>query len=231
MLNVNPMKRKLTILFLLLTNLAFSQEKHWTLNDCIKHALKNNLSLASSKLELEASLSAKKHAKYKHLPTLNAYGTHGYNWGQSIDPFTNEFATDRVRSNNFYLSSTWTLFAGFEQYHITQKLKNRTVSQQYNLEVQQRNLKIDVSAQYLQILVNHYQVEIADEQIKYTKEELKRGKILVKLQEKTNYDLYQIEAQIALDSLSLTKARNELLNAQFAYEFKSLILGYYEKEE
>lgn len=204
------MKIKLIILLLSVSLFTSSQEKQWTLADCISYALENNLSLESSKLDLSMSEVSEKYAKYKHLPTLNAYGTHGYNWGQSIDPFTNEFATDRVRSNNLYLHSSWTLFSGFEQYHISKKSKDERQYQQYNFEVQQRNLKIDVTAQFLQVLLNHYQWKIAQEQLEYTQKELEKGKKLVALEEKTKHDLYQIEAQVALDSLTVTQSANEL---------------------
>ncbi len=205
------MKTKLTILFIFTSILAYSQEqKQWTLEDCINYALENNLSLETSKLDLAISEISQKYSKYSHLPTLNATGTHGYNWGQSIDPFTNEFATDRVRSNNLYLSSSWTLFSGFERYHMSKKAKNEVQYNQYNLEIQKRNLKIDVTAHFLQVLMNHYQWKVTQEQLQYTQKEYEKGKKLVEFEEKTIHDLYQIEAQIALDSLTVTKAINEL---------------------
>ncbi|MBK9627660.1 MAG: hypothetical protein IPO56_08130 [Flavobacteriales bacterium] len=57
----------------------------------------------------------KQGAQWGFLPNLNAAATHGYNWGQTIDRYTNTFATDRVRTNNFYLGSDWMLFGGLSQ--------------------------------------------------------------------------------------------------------------------
>ncbi len=200
----------ITIIIFFSSHLLHSQEKQWTLEDCIDYALENNLSLEASKLDLALSETSQKYVKYRYLPILNTAGTHGYNLGQSIDPFTNEFATDRVRSNNLYLSSSWTLFSGFERYYISKKANHELQYQQFNYEVKKRNLRIDVTAQFLQVLLNHYQSEVVQEQLKYTQKERERCLKLVELQEKTKYDLYQIEAQVASDSLIVTKASNEL---------------------
>ena len=48
------------------------------------------------------------------LPSLNSSVSHAYNFGRTIDPYTNTFTVDRVRNNNIGLSSSVTLFAGFQ---------------------------------------------------------------------------------------------------------------------
>jgi len=189
--------------------IGFGQQQ-WTLDQCIDHAVNNNLSLKTTLLNISQSEITKQQAIKNHLPSLNAAGTHGYNWGQSIDPFTNQFATERVRTNNLYVSSNWILFNGLQNYHLTQKAKTEIAYQKYNQEVQQRNLKIDVTAHYLQVLLNHRKLLNAQEQIAYTKSLLKRTQELVDAEQLAEYALLEIESQLALDSLAITQNSNEL---------------------
>ena len=55
-------------------------------------------------------------AKGAFLPNLNASSSFGVNIGQTIDPFTNQFATDAIQSSNVGLSSGLTLFNGFQNH-------------------------------------------------------------------------------------------------------------------
>ena len=84
----------------------------WTLERCLEHAFEHNLQLKQSQLGLRQSEIATLTAKGAFLPNLNASSSFGVNIGQTIDPFTNQFATDAVQSSNVGLSSGVTLFNG-----------------------------------------------------------------------------------------------------------------------
>ncbi|MBP7513615.1 MAG: TolC family protein, partial [Flavobacteriales bacterium] len=96
----------------LLIGLALQAQQKWTLQQCLQRAEEKNLTVRNA--ELSADLADRVHdqAFWSFLPNLNAGGTHGYNYGRVIDRFTNTFATDRVRTNNFWLSSNLTLYQG-----------------------------------------------------------------------------------------------------------------------
>ena len=90
-----------------------AQEKVWTLEDCITYALENNIQIQQNQLSQKLADYDYKQAKYNILPDLNGFASHGYNFGQTIDPFTNQFANTQVQSNSFSISSSVTLFNGF----------------------------------------------------------------------------------------------------------------------
>jgi outer membrane protein len=202
---------RLTILFfwLLLALSSFSQE-NWTLEKCIDHALKNNLNIKESQLDVDLSKASLNKTTFNYLPTLNGNASHGYNWGQQIDPFTNTFATEQVRSNNFYLSSSVTLFSGLQNYHTKQQAKTDYKTQQYNIEIQQRNLKIDVTAAYLQVVLNQEILSTFQEQLKLTTQQKERTELLIEANRKTNSELLEVEAQLSLNELNVTKAENDI---------------------
>ncbi len=93
---------------------ASSQEKEWTLEDCINYALDSNINIKKQVLMVESQKAQLLQDYLIMLPDLNAGATHGYNWGQTIDRYTNQFATTRVQSNNFYLGTHIESFPGIK---------------------------------------------------------------------------------------------------------------------
>src|SRR5690349_19030704 len=87
--------------------------KVWTLKECIDYALANNLDVQRSELNVESSDIDKTLAKMAMIPSLNASLSNNYNWGRSINPVTNEFTTQQIRSLSPNVNSSVTLFNGF----------------------------------------------------------------------------------------------------------------------
>ena len=85
----------------------------YSLNKCLEIALENNISLSQGELNVQQNELGLIQSKANLLPSLNGSASHGYNWGQTIDPFTNQFATNRIQSNSFGLNTGVTIFNGF----------------------------------------------------------------------------------------------------------------------
>lgn len=85
------------LFFGLLTNFT-AQNKVWTLEECIQYALENNLQIQQNELSQKLADYDLKQAKYNVLPDVNGFISHAYNFGQTIDPFTNQFANTQVLS-------------------------------------------------------------------------------------------------------------------------------------
>ena len=81
---------------------SFAQEKKWTLKECINHAIKNNISIKQSELDLQTTAISKKDAFGNFLPTLNASGSHSWNIGlnQNITTGLLENQTTQFTSAN-----------------------------------------------------------------------------------------------------------------------------------
>src|SRR5687768_11988122 len=100
---------------------AFSQQADttagnaiWTLRECVDYALANNLQVKRSELDVELSNIDKRQSRLAMLPSANAQGSYGYNWGRGIDPVTNQFvSSQRNGFTSLGASSGVTLFNGF----------------------------------------------------------------------------------------------------------------------
>jgi outer membrane protein len=88
-----------------------------SLEQCIDQAWNNNLQLRQSLLQVKQNEVNLLQSKAQGLPSLNASANHTYNTGRRIDPFTNQFADQRVLSQNFSLSSGVNLFAGLSNWN------------------------------------------------------------------------------------------------------------------
>jgi len=114
------MKRKSVVLLLmagLLASFSYAQQA-WTLEQCINHAFTNNIQIKQQMLMVESAKADLLQSKMDLLPGITGNASHSYNYGQTIDRYTNQFATSRVQSNNFYLQSGVTLFNGFQKMNL-----------------------------------------------------------------------------------------------------------------
>ena len=106
-MRVSPYLARTAALVALIVMLAAGSataQKIWTLEDCVNYALENNLDINKQLLVVESNKDQVLQSGLNMLPNLNAGGTNIWNFGQTIDLYTNTFANSTVRSNNFYIS-------------------------------------------------------------------------------------------------------------------------------
>lgn len=191
-------------------NLNAQETKIWTLEECINYALDHNVNIKKQYLNVNYQEEILNQSKLGILPNVNAFASHGYNWGQRVDPFTNEFATDRVRSNNLYLQGDVNLFSGMQQLNTIKKNKILLDKAQYDSDAYKDDISISVATEYLQTLYYLEFVTIAKNQIEITNLQVERTRKLVDAGTLAKGDLLTIEAQQASEELSLVEAENNL---------------------
>ncbi len=199
----------LLILFLLSISFAKAQEV-WTLEKCVEYALTNNIQVKQQLLMVKNDQALLQQDKLSLVPSLNGGASHGYNWGKTVDRFTNEFATDRVQSNNFYLSSNVTLFQGFQKINQIKQRKVDLEATRFDTDKFMDDLALNIATGYLQILFYSELAKTSDNQLKATQLQADRLKKLVDAGALAQGDYYTIEAQRALENSQLVGALNNL---------------------
>jgi len=203
--------RTLMFTFVLFSFLAASsQEKEWTLEDCINYALDNNIDIKKQLLSVENQEARLLQSKLGMLPSLNAGATHGYNWGNTVDRYTNQFATTRVQSDNFYLGTQFNLFQGLQQINTMNQSKLDWLATQYDLDLMMDNISIAVAGFYLDILFNQELLAVARGQIAVTNQQVSRMEKMVQAGTLARGDLLNIQAQAATEELLVIEAENRL---------------------
>ncbi len=200
----------LTVFIFISLNLNAQETKIWSLEDCINYALDHNVNVKKQSLNINYQEDVLMQSKLGLLPNVNGYASHGYNWGKRIDPFTNEFATDRVRSNNFYLQGDLNLFNGLQQVNTIKKNMLTLLAARYDVDYYRDEISINVATQYLQTLYSMDNVAIAQNQLDITKQQVERTRKLVDAGTLAKGDLLTIEAQEATEELALVNSQNDL---------------------
>ena len=208
------MKRKILSLgfILLMSPLAlFSQQKAWTLEECIAHALQNNIQIKQQEIMTEYQVTALEQSKLKLLPTLNGSASHNYAFGRALDETTYEFTeNETVQSNNFYAGSNVTLFSGLVNYNTIQKNKYQVLASEQDLEQFRDNISLNVALAYLQILLNQELVSATEAQVELTRQQIDRTGKMVDAGSLARGNLLDIEAQAAREELQLVNLQNQL---------------------
>ncbi|MEI8004830.1 MAG: TolC family protein [Bacteroidota bacterium] len=196
--------------FLLLFTSNAMPQKVWTLEDCINYALENNLDIQKQVQTVESYKANLTQSALGLLPNLNANGTNFWNFGQTIDQYTNTFATTTVRSNNFYISSNMVLFNGLQKLNTVKQSQIMVLAGKYDLDVLKNNISLSVAGYYLDILFNSELLDVAKQQLEITRLQVGRIQKMVDAGSSARGDLLNIQAQRAAEELTQVQAANTL---------------------
>ncbi|TXC75631.1 TolC family protein [Luteibaculum oceani] len=199
-----------SLVFIALAASVFGQDNKWSLQECIDYAMKNNIAIKTSELQTQISEYSKTQAKLDLLPSLNASGTHGYNWGQTIDPFTNQFATRRVRTNSVGISSQVTLFGGFQKLNQIKKSEYDYKAAKASADQQKNDVALSIANFYVNVLFAQDLLEIAENQLEISQLQKDRIKKLVEVGQLPKSNLLDAESQLALDEATMVQRENDL---------------------
>ena len=147
-----------------------AQEKKWTLQECVMHALENNISVKQALINWETAKVDKLEAVGNFLPTLNGSASYNVNTGANVNPTTNQFENSTFKSFSASANSQINLFSGFSNWKKLQRAKLNNIAYQYRLDKMKDDVALNVANSYLQILLQKEQVKVLENQILLTKE-------------------------------------------------------------
>lgn len=189
---------------------AARAQEVWGLARCVDHALTNNISLRQADLTVQQSQIALIQSEYNRHPNLVGGASANLNLGRSVNPFTNQFESNTILSNNFFLQSNATLYAGGRLNNTIAQNKVNVEAAEKDREQRGQDLALNVATAYLQVLFNIETLESAKIQLATTQEQLARTRKLVAAGTLPQANIAQIEAQIATEELSVVNATNNV---------------------
>jgi outer membrane protein len=198
------------ILFLALvvSNIAIAQEA-WTLQQCIDQALKNNIQIKQSSLNNDLNKVSVTQNTASMFPSINGSATQDYFFGRSIDPYTNVYTNQQIRSNSFSLSGSIPLFGAFQLQNNLKESKLNYLSSQNDLKKIQNDISLNVMNLFLQVLYNEEILKITDAQMKASEVERNRMKRMFELGSSSKGNYLEFESQYANDELKYIQAQAE----------------------
>ena len=188
----------------------FAQQKVWTLEECVRHAIENNIQIKQQVIQTEVRKNSLELAKLKLLPTINGSASHDYSFGRALDQNTYQFYNQTLMSDYFYLGGSTPVFTGLQNYNSIQKNKYDVLASQEDLKYISDNVSLNVALAYLQVLLNRELVAASESQLSITKQQIEKTRKLVDAGSVAKGNLLQIEAQAAQEELSLINMQNQV---------------------
>lgn len=197
------------ILFLLFSWANYAQSKKWSLEECVDYAMKNNISIKQTELEIKSAAVDKKAAFGSFLPTVNASASHSWNIGLSqgvsglLENQTNQFTSAGISSNV-------DIYNGLQNQNRLRRANLSIVAAQYQLDKMKDDISLNIANAYLQILFNKENVKVQKEQLSNNEKQQVRTTELVNTGVVARGDLLDIKATVASDKQRLVAAENAL---------------------
>ncbi|PCJ97906.1 MAG: transporter [Flavobacteriaceae bacterium] len=206
------MKLKLTaLLSLLIIGIGTSQQKKWTLQECVAYAVDNNLTIEQFELDLEYTKIDQSDAMGNFLPNLNGQMSTSGSTGLILDPTTNGFITGTIYSASSNVTSSVNLFNGLRNVHRLNRAKLSALASQYRLDDLKDDIRLNVATAYLLILSNKESLKVFNAQYAVTEQDMQKTKELVESGVVPRGDLLEIEATAANQEQQIVNAESSVL--------------------
>lgn len=209
-LNIKQMKYNPILILLFISVSSFTQEKKWTLIECVNYALENNISIQQSELDLNLADIEKSQAISSFLPNLNANSSYNINTGANINPATNQFENATFRSASGGASSGVNIFSGLQNWKNLQRARLNKLATTYQLDKMKDDISLFVANSFLQIIANKERLKVLQDQNGITKENIKNTEALVNSGVLPEGDLLEIKATDATQLQQIIQAENTL---------------------
>jgi outer membrane protein len=190
--------------------MIFSQQKVWSLEDCIRYAIENNITIKQQTVMTNIQKNSLDLAKYKLLPSVNGQASYNISSGRALDQSTYTYINQTLQSEYFYIGGQMTVFDGLQNYNNIQKNKYLVLAGQQDLQKTSDNIALSVALAYLQILLNKELVAANQNQLDITLQQIEKTRKLVDAGSVAKGNLLQIQAQAAQEELSLITQKNFL---------------------
>lgn len=200
--------KQATLLFgFLFTISSLAQQKTWTLEACVNHALENNITVKQGENTLLINEQDILGARGQFLPSISSSVGHNLSIGNA-ELFVGQFVDRTSNSTNLGIGANQTIFNGF-------RLTNLYKQSQLNLETNQLELnriKDDISLNvvnaYLNVLFNKENLETAVAQFEFSSKQLEQVKDLVDAGVQPKANIYDADATLSRDAQQVTIAEN-----------------------
>ncbi|MDQ6472686.1 TolC family protein [Flavobacterium sp. LHD-80] len=188
-----------------------AQTKQWTLEECVRYALDNNITIKLSELDVENAEINKKDAFGNYLPSVNGNASHSWNIGLNQDVTTGVLRNQTTQYSSVGLNAGVDIYKGLQNQNTYRRTKLAIIASQYQLLKMQEDISLNVANAFLQILGYKEDLKIKTEQLSIDEKRLKRSEEMVNAGTIPRGDLYDLKATIATDKQNIAVSENNLL--------------------
>lgn len=188
----------------------------WSLENCINHALNNNIHIKQQQLTIESQENTLLNAKLNRLPSVsgNAYYRAGFGRVANATDYT--ISNQTTHYGSIGIDASMPLFAGLSVNNNIKKQKVSVETAKQSLEMTKNDLNINITVAYLQILLDKELMTLAQQQYAITMEQSESAskKVAAGILPKGN--LLDLQSQAAKEALTEAQQANSLAISKLA---------------
>ncbi|GGD19308.1 TolC family protein [Hyunsoonleella pacifica] len=186
---------------------VFSQQKKWTLLECVNYALENNITVSQNENSILLNEQDVIEAKGQFLPSLGGNIRHNLSIGNR-ELFPGQFVDRTDNSTSIGVSANQTIFNGFRLTNLYKQSELNLETSKLELSRIKDDISLNVVNSYLNVLFNKERLETAKAQYEFSKKQVEQVKELVDAGTQPKVNIYDAEATLSTDEQSLTIAEN-----------------------
>lgn len=185
-----------------------AQEKLWTLDECMRYAVENSPSVKKQVHTSDTYKAERNAAVASFFPAASANVGAQYNFGRSINPKDNTYATTSTFNNSYGLSASIPVFTGgqlINQWLLSKSNRRMGVN---DIQKAKDDLALKTMQAYMDVVYYQGTIRMAAEKLEESNRTLYKTRRQEELGLKGMADVAQFEAQVAADDYSLTHQQN-----------------------
>jgi outer membrane protein len=210
------MKKILMVILIVVLGLPVMGQKEWSLEDCIKYAVKNNLDLKQSSYDAEIADQNYRQEKWNMVPRIAASSEIYYYAGRYVDKSTNQIVTTPNYYNAYNLGADVNLFSGFSRQNRISYLKYKKEAAENSLIKSSDELAFSVMTSYYDVIYYKELLKINEDQKRLSEVNLKKTEVLVNTGLKATTDLLEVKANLEKEQLTCLQTANLLSSARIS---------------
>ncbi len=187
---------------------AFGQ-RQWTLDDCLKYALDNNLQYKRAELEVKLGSTNVTQSIMNMVPTISADGTYSRVRGLDYNYNTSKYEDAQVEGGNLSLAGSVTLFQGFALINSARASRYDFEKAKASLATERKNLSLNIMVKYIDVLFKRDLYKATLQQESISKQNLEKEENLYNLGGVSNAEYLEIKAQYARSAADVVSYQNQ----------------------
>ena len=203
------MKKIVSLCFTLLIAVAgIAQDKKWTLQECVQHAIENNITIKQTELDKESAAIDRRGAIGNFLPRLNGSANNNWNSGLTQNITTGILETQTLRNSSYSITAGVRIFGGMANVRTLDRAELSKIAADYSVARLKDDVALNVAVSYLGVLLNKENLKVIEAQNLVTKEQIEQTEQLVDGGVLPRGDLLEIQATDAAEVQRIVAADN-----------------------
>ena len=196
-------------LALVTVSLSAQERAPWTLQECIAHALENNISLKRQEIQVRQQEIQLNTSKNSRLPQVSGSASENFSFGRGLTA-DNTYSNTNTTSTGVSLGASVPLFQGLR---INNAIKQNELSLKAltaDFQKAREDVSVAVAQAYVQILYNLELADVARSQVSIDSLQVERLSEMETNGKASKVQVAQQKAALGQSRLSLTQALNSL---------------------